>query len=170
MRNFYQKKNNNADKEVAEQRINCLLHQSIYGLDRLKKVHDFVHSSWINGCKEFFRITNNIRNILKKSVEQWKSSLTCNGEDLKEVDLKRGIFQGDSLSMVFSSLILSKVKVSYEWGKKKYKLNHLLFMNDLKLSEEQIHTLVYTVHIFSTNIGIECGMKKYGILPWRERK
>ena len=98
-------------------------------------------------------------------MEQWKSSLTCNGEDLKEVDLKRGIFQGDSISMVFSSLILSKVKVSYEWGKKKYKLNHLLFMNDLKLSEEQIHTLVYTVHIFSTNIGIECGMKKCGILP-----
>ena len=31
-------------------------------------------------------------------MEQWKLSLTSNGEDLGEVHVKRGIFQGDSLS------------------------------------------------------------------------
>ena len=65
-------------------------------------------------------------------------------------------------------LILRKVKVSYEWGKKEYKLNLLLFMDDLKLfskSEEQMDTLVRTVYVFSTYIGIEFGMKKCGILP-----
>ena len=65
-------------------------------------------------------------------------------------------------------LILRKVKVSYEWGKKEYKLNLLLFMDDLKLfskSEEQMDTLVRTVYVFSTDIGIEFGMKKCGILP-----
>ena len=30
-------------------------------------------------------------------------------------------------------LLLRKVKASYEWGRKKFKLNHLLFMDDLKL-------------------------------------
>ena len=52
-----------------------------------------------------------------------KLSLTSNGEDLGEVHVKRGIFQGDSLSpvlLVFSmvplSLILRKVNGSYEWG------------------------------------------------------
>ena len=79
-----------------------------------------------------------------------------NDEDLWEVDVKRGIFQGDSLlpllfvlSMVPLSLILTKVNSSYEWGKKKYKLNNLLFMDDLKLfskSEEQIDPLLRTVH------------------------
>ena len=90
-------------------------------------------------------------------MEQWKLLLTSNGEVLGEVDVKRGIFQGDSLSpllfvlsVVPLSLILRKVKACYEWGKKEYKLNHLLFMDDLKLfakNEEQIDTLVGTVHV-----------------------
>ena len=33
----------------------------------------------------------------KKSMEQWKLLLTSNGEDIGEVDVKRKIFQGDSL-------------------------------------------------------------------------
>ena len=94
-----------------------------------------------------------------------KLSLTSNGEDLGEVYVKRGIFQGDSLSpilfvlsMVPLSLILRKVNGSYEWGQKEYKLNHLLFMDDMNLfskSEEQMDTLVKTVHVFSTDIGME---------------
>ena len=94
-----------------------------------------------------------------------KLSLTSNGEDLGEVHVTRGIFQGDSLSpllfvlsMVPLSLILRKVNGSYEWGQKEYKLNHLLFMDDMKLfskSEEQMDTLVKTVHVFTTDIGME---------------
>ena len=41
--------------------------------------------------------------------------------------------------------------------KKEYKLNHLLFMDDLKLyskSEEQIDSLIQTTHTFSTDIGM----------------
>ena len=34
-------------------------------------------------------------------MEQWKLSLTSNGEDLGDVDVKRGIFKGDSLSPLF---------------------------------------------------------------------
>ena len=37
------------------------------------------------------------------------------------------------LSMVPLLLILRKVNARYEWGKKEYKLNHLWFMDDLKL-------------------------------------
>ncbi len=61
--------------------------------------------------------------------EEWKLSLTSNGEKLGDVDIKRGIFQGDSLSpllfvlsMISLSLLLRKVNVCYEWGKKEYKL------------------------------------------------
>ena len=58
-------------------------------------------------------------------MEQWKLSLTSNGENLGEVDVKRGIFQRDSLSpllfvlsMLSLSLILKKVNASYECRKK----------------------------------------------------
>ena len=92
---------------------------------------------------EMFGIAENLRTFLQKSMQQWRLSLTANGEDLGEVNVKRGIFQGDSLSslmfvlsMVPLSLILKKVNACYKWGKKKYELNHLLFMNDLKLYAE----------------------------------
>ena len=64
-------------------------------------------------------------------------------------------------------LILRKLKASYEWGKKEYKLIHLLFMDDLKLfskSEEQIDTLMRTVNVFSNDIGMDFGIKKCGAL------
>ena len=63
-----------------------------------KKAYDFVPHSWINECMEMFGIAENVRNLLKKSMEQWKLSLTSNGEDLGGVNVRRGIFQGDSLS------------------------------------------------------------------------
>ena len=94
--------------------------------------------------------------------------------------MKRGIFQGNSLSpllfvlsMVPFSLILRKVNTSYEWGKNKYKLNHLLLMDDLKLfskNEEQMDTLVRNVYVFSADIRTEFGMKKCGILTMKREK
>ena len=106
--------------------------------------------------------------------------MTANGEDPGEVNVKRWIFQGDSpspllflLSIVPLSLILKKVNACYKWGKKEYKLNHLLFMDDLKLyakNEEQTNTLVRTVHVFSTDIGMEFGIKKCGILTMKRGK
>ena len=49
------------------------------------------------------------------------------------------------LSMIPLSLILRKVDVAYECGRKEYKIDHLLFMDDLKLygiTEDQMNTLV----------------------------
>ena len=77
------------------------------------------------------------------------------------------------LSMIPLSLILRKVNVAYEWGKKEYKISHLLFMDELKLyakTEDQINTLVRTVHMFSNDIGMEFGMKKCGVLTLKRGK
>ena len=145
-----------------------------------RKAYDLVSHSWINECMEMFGITENLRTFLQKSMQQWRLSLTANGKDLGEVNVERGIFQGDSvsslmflLSMVPLYLILKKVNACYKWGKKEYKLNHLSFMDDLKLyakSEEQTNTLVRTVYVFSTDIGMEFGIKKYRILTMKRGK
>ena len=57
-----------------------------------------------------------------------------------KVKIKRGIFQGDSLSpfvfvlaLITLSLILRKAKAAYEFSESNEKINHLLFMDDLKL-------------------------------------
>ena len=129
---------------------------------------------------ELFGIANSVRNFFEMSMEPWKFSLTSNGEDLGKDDVKRGLFPRDSLSplllvlrMALLSLILRQVNARYEWGKKIYKLNDVLFMDDMKLfskAVKQIDTLVKTVHVFSTNIGMEFGMKKCGILTMKKRK
>ena len=107
-------------------------------------------------------------------MKKRKLLLTSNGSDLCEVDVNRGLFQGDSLSplifvicMIPLSLLLRKVKASYEWGRKEFKLNHLLFMDDLKLfgkCDDQIDSLVQTVFTFSEDIGKEFGLKKCGVV------
>ena len=145
-----------------------------------RKAYDLVPHSWVNECMEMFGITENFRTIMQKSMQQWRLSLTANGEDLGEVNVKRGIFLGDSLSslmfvlsIVPLSLILKKVNACHKWEKKEYKLNHLLFMDDLKLyvkSEKQTNTLVRTVCVFSTDIGMEFGIKKCGILTMKRGK
>ena len=64
---------------------------------------------------------DNVRSFLEKSMKKWKLLLTSNGWDLCKVDVNRGIFQGYSLifviCMISLSLLLSKVKASYEWGR-----------------------------------------------------
>ena len=65
------------------------------------------------------------------------------------------------------------MNASYEWGGKEYKLNHLLFMDDLKFfgkSEHQIDSLASTCHTLSTDIGMKFGLKNCGILNLKRGK
>ena len=60
--------------------------------------------------------------------------------ELRKIDIKRGIFPRDSLSLLAYvltviplSLILRKAKAAYDFSGNKEKINHILLMNDLKL-------------------------------------
>ena len=44
------------------------------------------------------RIVDNIVNLFENSKETWRTELTACNESLGEVDIRRGIFQGDSFS------------------------------------------------------------------------
>ena len=113
-------------------------------------------------------------------MEKWKIMLCSGNSELGEVEIKRGIFQGDSLSPVVFvlaliplSLILRKAKVAYEFSKSKEKINHLLFMDDLKLysrSEKGLDSLVQTVRVFSKDMGMEFGIEKCAMLVMEKGK
>ena len=132
-----------------------------------KKACDMVPHPWIIECLDLFE---NIKSLLVSSMEKWKVILCSGNSELGEVEIRRGIFQGDSLSplvivsaLISLSLILRKAKAEYEFSKSKEKINHILFMGDLKLysrSGKGLDSLVQTVCVFSEDIGMEFGIEK----------
>ena len=117
-----------------------------------KKAYDMVPHSWITKCLDLFGVAENIKSLLVSSMEKWKVMLCSGNSKLGEVEIKRSIFKGDSLSpLVFVlgliplSLILRKAKAAYEFSESKQKINHLLFTGDLKLyspSEKGLNSLI----------------------------
>ena len=161
-------------KEVKRRKRNVAMAWVDY-----KKAYDMVPHSWLEECFRVFGIASNVDNLLVNSMKKWKTDLTFGGKSLGEVKIKRGIFQGDSLSpllfiiaLIPLSMILRKVSYAYEF-KSGVKLNHLLFMDDLKLyakSETGLDSLVQTVHMFSNDIGMEFGVEKCAVMVIRRGK
>ena len=91
-------------------------------------------------------------------MKQWNTELTASNQRLGNVKIRRGIFQGDSLSpllfvlvMIPLTLILRQTKAYYEVKTGGKKNNHLLLMEDLKLfvkNEDQIESLVNSNNFF----------------------
>ena len=87
-----------------------------------RKAYDLIPHSWIMECLNLFGVASNVERLLKKSMEQWKTELTAYGNSLGSIAIKRGIFQGDSLSpllfilcMIPLTMILRKAKAGYEF-------------------------------------------------------
>ena len=139
-----------------------------------KKACDMVPHSWIIECLDLYGVAENIKSLLVNNMEKWKVMLCSGNSEFGEVKIKRGIFQGDSLSpLVFVltsiplTLVLRKAKATYEFSESKEKINHLIFMDDLKLysrSEKGLDSLVQTVRVFSEDIGMEFGIEKCAML------
>ena len=131
-------------------------------------------------CLDLFGVAENVKSLLVSSMEKWKVMLCSGNSELGKVEIKRGIFQGDSLcplvfvlALIPLSLILRKEKAAYEFSESKEKINHLLFMDDLKLynrSEKGLDSLVQTVRVFSEDIRMEFGIEKRAMLVTEKRK
>ena len=65
--------------------------------------------------------------------------------------------------MIPLTLMLRKQEMGYQFGEAKQKINHLLFMDDLKLfadSDSNLNKLLNIVHKFSNDIGMDFGLDK----------
>ena len=160
------------DKQLLK---HCKKHQRNLAMGWIdyKKAYDMVPHSWLLDAMRMIGVADNIVKQLEKSMPSWKTQLTASGELLGEIDINRGIFQGDSLSpllfvivLIPLSIILNDTDLGYKI-ENHGKINHLLFMDDLKLyarSERELDSLVQTVRIFSDDIGMEFGMDKCAVL------
>ena len=62
-----------------------------------RKAYDMIKHSWKEKCLQIFGIADNVGKFLGRSMQAWKVELTSCGESLGDVNIRRGIFQGDSL-------------------------------------------------------------------------
>ena len=74
----------------------------------------------------------NVIALLKSTMIDWKTELTSGDTNLGGVNINRGIFQVDSLSLslfilslIPLALVLRRMKQGYSFLKGKSKLNHL---------------------------------------------
>ena len=122
-----------------------------------------------------FGIAKNMEEYLKNSMANWKTELFVYGQSLGQVNMKRGICQGDSLSpllfvlcMIPLTLLLRQTKAEYQFKGRHEKINHLLYIDDLKLygkDEAQIDSLVNRcislVRTLEWNLGLQSAVSLY---------
>ena len=94
---------------------------------------------WMIEAMKMVGIADNIVNLFENNKGTCRTELIACNESLGEVDIRRGIFQGDSFSpllfvvvLIPLSIIVNKTDLRYVTSQNQ-KLNDLLFMDDLKL-------------------------------------
>ena len=70
-----------------------------------RKAYDMLPHSWIIECLVNLGINGKVQNLLKESMKKWKVELTCGKQELGEVNIKRGIFQGMPYHHYYLSLL-----------------------------------------------------------------
>ena len=124
-------------------------------------------------------IAGNIVNLFENGKEKWRAELIACNESLGEVDIRTEIFQRDSFSPLLFvlvllplSIILNETDLRYVTSRN-HKLNHLLFMDDLKLyakSGRKLDSLIQIVRIFSDNVEMVFGLEKCAVLVLKRGK
>ena len=149
------------DKEMLRNCRRRLTNLSMGWLD-FKKAYDMVPHSWIIEVLKMFGITDNLVKLITASMSDWKTCIYANNTFLGRVKISRGIFQGDSFSPLLFvlalnpiSIALKDIKMGYSLAKRGPFINHILFMDDIKLfgkTENEIDSLIQTVRICSQDI------------------
>ena len=144
-----------------------------------KKAFDSVPHNWILRSLDLCKVSPTLINFLKESMKQWQTQpllIHQNGTIICEnLKIRRGIFQGDSLSpllfcisLIPLSLELNNSRYGYKIGEDKF--SHLFYMDDLKLygkDDNEIEGLLKIVKGFSDDIGMEFGLDKCATATFR---
>ena len=75
--------------------------------------------------------------------------------------------------MIPLNYILRKCAARYKHSRSQEKINHQMYMDDIKLfakNEKELETLIHAVRIYSQDIGLEFGIKKCAMLVKKSDK
>ena len=105
-----------------------------------KKAYDMVPYSWIINSLKIFKISDEVINFIDKTMKTWWVKLTTEGKRKAEAKIQSRIFQGDALSpllfiiaMMPLNHILRKCTAGYKLRRSQEKVNHLMYIDDIKL-------------------------------------
>ena len=144
-----------------------------------KKAYDMVPHSCIIDCLETVGINEKTQRLLAESMKSWQVELINGEENLGEVNIRRGIFQADSVTIVICCVsvttytYLKRCCTRISFCKQQKKVSQLLFKDDLKLyasTEKSLESLIQTVRVFSNDIGMEFGVEKCAVLTKEKGK
>ena len=145
-----------------------------------KKAYDMVPQSWILLCLKMYKIPDQVVQFIEKTLQTWRVELTADGKSLAEIKIQGDIFQGHALSplqfviaMMPLNHILRKCTAGYKFSKSLEKINHLMYMDDIKLfaeNKKELETLIQTVRINSQDVGMEFGIEKCAMLIMKSGK
>jgi len=104
-----------------------------------RKAFDSVPHDWLLFCLKSLGIHQNICSFIAVSMQYWSTELTVLNENYGKVDIKRGIFQGDSLSPLLFTIALTPLSHLLQQSGKDYQIspdlfNHLLYIDDIKMA------------------------------------
>ena len=136
-----------------------------------KKAFDSVPHTWIIECMQILKLSPMLIQFIRVFMEQWKTVMILNAPNpitTNAIKMNSGIFQGDSFSPLIFSLALAPLSFILNRTKKCYtlygdKVNHLFYMDDLKLyaqNNDGLNELIHKVKQFSNDIRIEYGLDK----------
>lgn len=138
-----------------------------------QKAFDSVPHSWLMEVLSLYGVEKQVREFLAQAMKSWTTELCLNAPGFQlragTIYIKRGIFQGDSLSPLWFCLalkpltsMLNNLKLGYVL-RKGFQISHLWYVDDLKVfssTKEYLHRLLGTVSAFSNDIEMKFGLDK----------
>lgn len=142
-----------------------------------QKAFDSVPHSWILKVLQIYKVPHQLIGLMKHLMSRWATRLTLSHTDgiitTDLIQIRRGIFQGDSLSPLLFCLSLNPLSHllnanGHGFAIKKQtevltKVSHLMYMDDIKLyatTATHVNSLLKTVEIFSRDINMKFGLEK----------
>ena len=108
-------------------------------------------------CLKMYKISHEVINFIEKTMKAWRVELTAGGRSLAVAKIQRSIFQGDApspllfiIAMMPLNYTLQKCPAGYKLSRSQEKINHLMYMNDIKLftkNEKELETLIHALRI-----------------------
>ena len=145
-----------------------------------KKEYEILPQSWILHCLKMYKISHEVINFIEQTMKTWRVELTAGRRRIAETKIKRGIFHGDALSpllfiiaMMSLNHILRKCTAGYKLSRSQEKINHLMYLDDIKLFakyEKELENLIHAVRIYSQDIEMEFGIENCTMLVMKSGK